>query len=208
MTKVITPCGHFVCGSCVTRIFSGSAVRNMQQKCPMCRFPFHKQELTVFKNDNPIKIDEVDKWGTKMARLISYVNEIIATSSNNRIIIFSQWNNMLKMVANVLSDSSINHITINGSMYTINNKMRKFKLDDSIKVALLSSENSSSGLNLTEANHILLLDTLNADKNRARVIEEQAIGRSVRLGQEQVVNVKRFIMRDTIEHDYYNRIYN
>ena len=82
------------------------------------------------------------------------------------------------------------------------------KLDDSIKIALLSSENSSSGLNLTEANHIVLLDTLNADKNRARVIEEQAIGRSVRLGQEQVVNVKRFIMRDTIEHDYYNRIYN
>ena len=174
----------------------------------MCRFPFHKHELTVFKNDNPIKIDEVDKWGTKMARLISYVNEIIATSSNNRIIIFSQWNNMLKMVANVLSDSSINHITINGSMYAINNKMRKFKLDDSIKVALLSSENSSSGLNLTEANHIVLLDTLNADKNRARVIEEQAIGRSVRLGQEQVVNVKRFIMRNTIEHDYYNKIYN
>ena len=207
LTKVITPCGHFVCGCCVTKLFSDNNNRDSFQKCPMCRHIFYKEELTVFKNDNPIQVDDINKWGTKMARLISYVNEVLSTPGD-RIIIFSQWDNMLKLVSKVLTESSISHITINGSMYTINNKIRKFKLDESIKVALLSSEKSSSGLNLTEANHIILLDTLNTDKNTARVIEEQAIGRSVRIGQQKTVKVQRFIMRNTIEHDFYNQIYN
>ena len=207
LTKVITPCGHFICGCCVTRLFANTTRRDSFQKCPMCRYIFSKEELTVFKNDTPIEVDEINKWGTKMARLISYVNEVLSTEGD-RIIIFSQWDNMLKLVCSVLKDSSIKHITVDGSMYTINNKIRKFKLDDTIKVALLSSEKSSSGLNLTEANHIILLDTLNTDKDTARIIEEQAIGRSVRIGQTKTVKVQRFIMRNTVEHDFYNEIYN
>ena len=39
----------------------------------------------------------------------------------------------------------------------------------------------------------------------ASIIEEQAIGRAVRLGQSHQVQVKRLVMRDTIEHDYYCR---
>ena len=37
------------------------------------------------------------------------------------------------------------------------------------------------------------------------LIEEQAIGRAVRLGQTKKVIVNRLIMRNTIEHDYYIR---
>lgn len=207
LTKVITPCGHFICGGCVTKLFSQGSGRNVFKKCPMCRYEFIKEELTVFKPEEGFKVDDVNKWGTKMAHLISYVNNVLSTAGD-RIIIFSQWDNMLKLVSNVLKSLSITHITINGSVYTINSKIRKFKLDDTIKVALLSSEKSSSGLNLTEANHIVLLDTLNTDKETAKIIESQAIGRSVRIGQDKTVKVQRFIMRNTIEHEFYNKIYN
>ena len=50
-----------------------------------------------------------------------------------------------------------------------------------------------------------LLDTLNTTKEKAQIIEEQAIGRAVRIGQKDEVLVKRFIMRNSIEHDYYIR---
>ena len=76
-------------------------------------------------------------------------------------------------------------------------------LDNNIKIVLLSSDKAVSGLNLTEANHIILLDTLNNDRETSRVIEEQAIGRAVRIGQTQIVKVKRLIMKSTIEHDFY-----
>jgi SNF2 family DNA or RNA helicase len=69
----------------------------------------------------------------------------------------------------------------------------------------MSSDKSPSGLHLTEASTIILLDTLNTTKEEAQIIEEQAIGRAVRIGQKETVNVKRFIMRNTIEHDYYIR---
>ena len=168
----------------------------------MCRNQYFNSELRVIAPENS---QNDIKLGTKMARLIEYSNKVLDENDNNRIIIFSQWDSMLKLVSKVLQDKEVNHLILNGSMYVLNSKLRKFKLDKSIRIILLSMDKAASGLNLTEANHIVLLDTLNTDKDSSRVIEEQAIGRSVRIGQSNVVNVMRFIMHDTIEHEYYNR---
>ena len=92
---------------------------------------------------------------------------------------------------------------LNGSIHVINSKIRKFKLDNNVKIVLLSSDKAVSGLNLTEANHIILLDTLNNDRETSKVIEEQAIGRAVRIGQTQTVKVKSLIIKNTIEYDFY-----
>ena len=143
------------------------------------------------------------KNGTKTATLIDYLNNTLE-NENNRIIVFSQWDTMLKILSNVFNKCDINYL-FTGSIHTINKRIRQFKLDKSIRVVLLSADKSASGLNLTQANHIVLLDTLNTDKESAKVIEDQAIGRSVRIGQQKEVNVKRFIMKDTIEHDNYNK---
>ena len=85
------------------------------------------------------------------------------------------------------------------------NSIRKFKLDKNIKIILLSSESCSSGSNLTEASHILLLDLLNENKDHSIAIENQAIGRANRIGQTKNVIVKKYIMNNTIEHEYYLR---
>lgn len=201
-TKVITKCGHFVCASCVHGIFMGN---KREAPCHICRYKLQKTDLEVIKNDiSEIGDSEVDKWGTKMARLIQHLHSVLS-NSHHRVIVFSQWNNMLKLVGKVLSESSISHLFLHGSIHVVNSRIRKFKLDPSVRVVLLSSDRAASGLNLTEATHIVLLDTLNTDRDTAKVIEEQAIGRAVRLGQQRTVQVQRFIMRDTIEHDYYLR---
>jgi non-specific serine/threonine protein kinase len=70
---------------------------------------------------------------------------------------------------------------------------------------LLSSDKAASGLNLTEASHIVLLDTLNTNKKEAQQIENQAIGRACRIGQTKTVLVNRFIMKDSIEEEFYKQ---
>ena len=202
VTNSVTPCGHLICGACITTIFGNSH----SAACPMCRHHFNRTELQVIKPQlspkDPAQISNVERWGTKMARMVEYLQQLLS-EPDNRVIVFSQWDSMLRLVARVLEEVSIKHLTIQGSMYVVNSRIRKFKLDPSIRVVLLSSDRASSGLNLTEANHVILLDTLNTDQVASKLIEEQAIGRAVRLGQKKTVEVRRMIMLNTIEYDFY-----
>ena len=133
------------------------------------------------------------------------MQEVIKPDNENRVILFSQWDTMLDLVGNVLNQNDIKHVYVKGNVHVISHAIRSFKNDKSIRVIMLSSETCSSGSNLTEASHIVLLDTVNAPKSHSNAIEDQAIGRACRLGQKNEVVVKRLIMKDTIEHDYYIR---
>lgn len=193
----ILDCGHFICCKCI------NTITKYNSKCPLCRQPIVKNQIKVVSPEN-LKIES--KLGTKISNLIKCCKYTIKQSENNRIIIFSRWDSMLKLLSKILNEHNINHLILNGSYYMINSKIRKFRLDTSIRIILLSSEKAASGLNLTEANHIILLDTLNNDPDISKVIEEQAIGRAVRIGQTQNVKVTRFIMKDTVEEDFYNKL--
>lgn len=138
-----------------------------------------------------------------MAHLIKVIHKVIAEDSDHRIILFSQWQKMLDLVGLVLKEANVPHVFCRGNVHMMSKSIRSFKTDASIKVILLSSESCSSGSNLTEASHIILLDTINTSSENARAIENQAIARSSRLGQKRNVVVKRFIIKDTIEEQYY-----
>ena len=201
LTKTITPCGHIYCANCINDMKNKS--HNHVIKCAMCRNNFKLNEVVIVKSD--IETNDKPVLGTKLEHLIKTLKDILSSNNQEKIIVFSQWDNMLKLISKVLKEYEIGHIFINGSLHTVSAKIRKFKLDSDINVVLMSSDKSPSGLNLTEASTIILLDSLNTTKENAQIIEEQAIGRAVRIGQTKQVNVKRFIMRNTIEHDFYIR---
>ena len=208
LTKTLTPCGHLFCSQCIYDVHNHSNVINNSTKikCAMCRHKYNISETVVIKND----VNEDDEksgptLGTKIDHLIKTVKGIVEEDNTKKIIVFSQWDNMLKLISKIFTEYEINHIFLNGSINTVSSKIRKFKIQNDINVVLMSSDKSPSGLNLTEATTIILLDTLNTSKEESQIIEEQAIGRAVRIGQTEQVNVKRFIMRNTVEHDYYVR---
>jgi len=198
VTMVVTPCSHIFCIGCLKQMIKHGS------KCGMCRQKINEKDCHMVKNDHPEDHSEINKWGTKTARLIEYLRCILS-NPGHRVIVFSQFQNMLKLISKVLIEVDTSHLMLNGNTSVVSSKIRKFKLDPSIRVVLLCSENSSSGLNLTEASHIILMDTLDCDKPEvAKMIEEQAIGRSVRLGQKRSVCVKRFVMLDTLEQEFYD----
>jgi len=200
LTKTMTPCGHIYCVDCINKIKK----TNKTIKCAMCRTNFDLSELSIIKNNNNNNNNNKPTMGTKLEFLLNLVKNIIDTT-NEKIIIFSQWDNFIKLISKVFTENKINNIFINGSINIVNSKIRKFKLDNTLNVVFISSDKSPSGLNLQEASNIILLDSLNTNKENALSIEEQAIGRAVRIGQTKQVKVKRLIMRNTIEHDRYIR---
>ena len=205
LTKTLTPCGHLFCSQCIFDVHNHSN-NSSKIKCAMCRYKYDISETVVIKNDVNEEEEELGpKLGTKIDHLIKTVKGIIEEDNTKKIIVFSQWDNMLKLISKIFTEYEINHIFLNGSINTVSAKIRKFKIQNDINVVLMSSDKSPSGLNLTEATTIILLDTLNTSKEESQIIEEQAIGRAVRIGQTEQVNVKRFIMRNTVEHDYYVR---
>ena len=202
LTKTITPCGHVFCSNCINGVNDHSYGKKI--KCAMCRHSYEISDTVVIKDDT-VNMEEGPKLGTKIEHLINTLKNIISKDINNKIIVFSQWDNMLKLISKILDEYDINHLFLNGSINVVTSKIRKFKIQNNINVVLMSSDKSPSGLNLTEASYIILLDTLNTTKEESEIIETQAIGRAVRIGQSKNVDVRRFVMRNTIEHDYYIR---
>jgi len=66
---------------------------------------------------------------------------------------------------------------------------------------MLSLEHAASGTNLTEATHIVLMDPVAGTPAKAVSIEQQAIGRAHRMGQnKQVCTVYLIIFSSASTH--------
>lgn len=226
---VITQCRHVMCGDCFEILTSNQS----KVPCPECRQDINpsKVNITLYSDimNNGSSTDEpetdetqettpeqtsknawieecLNKYGTKMTELIKTLKDLFKPerdAENNRVIVFSQYDNMLKLVSRTLKEYDIKNVHIKGNVHSINKNIDKFKRDSSIRVIMLSSENSNSGCNLTEANHIIFIDVINAEASTSKDMECQAIGRSVRLGQKRPVKLIRFITKNTIEEEYY-----
>ena len=153
----------------------------------------------------------ISKYGTKMSVLIKYLKKIFSetddkgSNKGHRAIVFSQYENMLKLIGKTLNEFDIKNVYAKGNVHVLNKNIDAFKRDESIRVIMLSSENSNSGSNLTEASHIIMVDVLNMDKSGTQEVETQAIGRAVRLGQKKPVKIVRLITQNTIESEYYEK---
>ncbi len=73
-------------------------------------------------------------------------------------------------------------------------------------ILLLSAEVKASGANLQVATNVVLLDPAGDSAEHGANLETQAIGRAVRMGQENAVRVVRFCVRDTVEEELFRRI--
>ena len=136
--------------------------------------------------------------------LIEYLHNLFV-NNENRVIIFSQYEKMLRMIEVTLTEFKIKFVHCNGNNYVLNRNINKFKKDESYRVILLSSENANSGSNLVESNYIITLDVLQHDLEQTKAIEGQLVARAVRLGQCFPVKVVRFITKGTIEEEHFNK---
>ncbi|WIF96101.1 SNF2 helicase associated domain-containing protein [Caminicella sporogenes] len=125
------------------------------------------------------------------------LEEIIYESieSGHRILLFSQFTSMLKIIKKMLEKKEIDYKYLDGSVSTKErgNLVKSFNEGEG-KVFLISLKAGGTGLNLTGADTVIHFDPW---WNPA--VEEQATDRAYRIGQEKSVHVMKLITKGTIE---------
>ncbi|PKN56253.1 MAG: helicase [Deltaproteobacteria bacterium HGW-Deltaproteobacteria-14] len=129
---------------------------------------------------------------SKIALLLEVLEE--AASEGHKALVFSQWTSLLDLVEPHLTAAGLDFVRLDGSTRDRGAVVNAFQSDDGPPVMLLSLKAGGTGLNLTAADHVMLLDPW---WNPA--VEDQAADRAHRIGQERPVVVHRLVSQDTVE---------
>jgi SNF2 family DNA or RNA helicase len=130
----------------------------------------------------------------KYEQMKEMLTEVLA--ENSKVLIFSQFVKLLKIIAEDLRRDGIGYSYLDGSTKTSARAeaVRKFQEEDAHRAFLISLKAGGVGLNLTAAEYVFMMDPW---WNPA--VEQQAINRAHRIGQDKSVFVYKFITRNTIE---------
>ncbi|EGG17963.1 SNF2-related domain-containing protein [Cavenderia fasciculata] len=142
-----------------------------------------------------------DKNSAKLTRMLDDINEAKRNDRDAKIVIFSQWTSMLNRVEMLLIEKNImpteHYLRYDGTM-TPNAKRAAVETFQTTngepRILLISLKAGGVGLNLTRANHVIVLDPWwNSSA------EDQAIDRVHRIGQLKHVYVKKYVIQASIE---------
>jgi SNF2 family DNA or RNA helicase len=139
-----------------------------------------------------LKADQLQGEGS--SKLEALMEQIDTKSVQNKILVFSQFVSMLDLVREELDKSSIKYSYLTGATKNREEAVDRFQNDDSVRVFLLSLKAGGTGLNLTAASYVYLVDPW---WNPA--VEAQAIDRAYRIGQHKNVQAIRLICPGTVE---------
>ena len=145
--------------------------------------------------DSTYIVDQQTRHDTKIDELMNILEEYL-DGNEEKVVVFSQWERMTRLVAGALDQQNIGYRYLNGNVPSRKRKelFDHFNNDPSCKV-FLSTDAGSTGLNLQSASMIINLDI---PWNPA--VLEQRIGRIHRYGQKNKVSVINFVSTGTIEH--------
>lgn len=127
----------------------------------------------------------------KREYLVERLPELLA--GGHRVLVFSQFTGYLKSIARALSEKGIDHLYLDGSTRNRAEVIEAFRAG-AAPVFLISLKAGGFGLNLTEADHVFIMDPW---WNPAA--EQQAVDRIHRIGQDKEVHVYRLVAEGTIE---------
>ena len=142
----------------------------------------------LYDKDNVKGIKESGKF----EQLKSMLEEIIA--EKHRVLLFSQFVDMLDIVREWLKKEGIKHEYLTGSTKDRQEVVERFNSDPTIPIFLISLKAGGTGLNLTGADYVIHYDPW---WNPA--VEDQATDRAYRIGQTKKVFVYRMITKGTVE---------
>ncbi|WP_153720872.1 DEAD/DEAH box helicase [Sporosarcina cascadiensis] len=166
----------------------GLILKMLSRLKQLCNHP------ALFLKETQVPASELTKRSNKLARIVSMAAEIAA--NGEQCLIFTQYIGMGQMLRQCLSElHGIDVPFLTGSMP----KGQRDALVEAFQngefpIFILSLKAGGTGLNLTQANHVL-----HADRWWNPAVENQATDRAYRIGQTKFVHVHKFVTVGTIE---------
>lgn len=144
--------------------------------------------------DSTYILDQRSRYDTKVAEAVQLVKDAI-DNGNEKVVIFSQWERMTRIVGEELEREGIGYEYLHGGVPSAKRGVMTERFaNDSDTHVFLSTDAGSTGLNLQSASVIINLDL---PWNPA--VLEQRIARIFRIGQRRRVQVINLIAAGTIE---------
>ncbi len=146
---------------------------------------------------HPKLINPDGEDGPKWSLFYERLQEAIDTG--HKVVVFSQFIPMITTMETELKENNISYVSLTGQTKDRQEVIEKFNNDASIRVGIFSLKAGGVGINLTSADYVFMYDPW---WNPA--VEQQAIDRVHRIGQDQPVMVFKCLVASTIEERMIN----
>ncbi|SAM05802.1 hypothetical protein [Absidia glauca] len=204
---IIPECGHILCKRCLGLYLTSDSSHLPNKLCPECRGPLAQKKVvpaTVFTEVflSPQRTNKKQLCpSTKPSKKIELLLDILKAAreqsgGHDKTIVFTQFVPFVAILAEHLNRNGYKFMRYDTSVST-ENRMKiidGFRADPTVEVLLMLTKQGNVGLNLTMANRMVIMDS-----GWNSSMEDQAIGRVLRIGQTKEVHVHRLIIKNTVE---------
>ena len=118
----------------------------------------------------------------------------VVVEKGHKALVFSQWTGFLDIISKEMNQAGIPHLRLDGSTKDRQQVVADFQAESGPPVFLISLKAGGTGLNLTAADYVFIVDPW---WNPA--VEAQATDRAHRIGQTKPVIAVRMISEDSVE---------
>ncbi|RSL85901.1 DNA repair protein RAD5 [Fusarium oligoseptatum] len=206
--QTVTGCWHSACKKCLLDYIKHETDRAVMPRCFNCREPLNQRDLfeVVRHDDDPDKVSKkpkislqrvgVNDSSAKVVALISELRALRREHPKMKSVVFSQFTSFLSLIEPALTRANVKYLRLDGSMAQKARAavLAEFTEKKGFTVLLLSLRAGGVGLNLTSAGRVFMMDPW-----WSFAVEAQAIDRVHRMGQESEVQVKRFVVENSVE---------
>ncbi|CAI6333481.1 unnamed protein product [Periconia digitata] len=195
-------CRHVLCSECLEESMPG-AQEDELSNCPLC------DTLWKYSSSNPqshhaSRDDMYFRPEGKSSKMEALMRDVQMDVNTTKSIIFSCWTHTLDLISTYLNRAQITFRRIDGECPTAKREsiLDEFACQPHLRVLIMTTGTGAVGLNLATANRVFIVEP---QWNPS--VENQAIARALRLGQENVVQINRYVVDGTVEQDMRSQQY-
>lgn len=154
------------------------------------------EQRNKLKNGYKIDFNSLQK-SKKVELCLDIIKKVTDSNPDEKIVVFSQFTTFFEILQHFIhKDLGLQHLRYDGSMSSVQRSacIETFYRDPLHRIMLISMKAGNSGLTLTCANHVILVDPF-----WNPYVEEQAMDRCYRISQEREVYVHRLLIQSSVE---------